>query len=240
MPPWLLPSKTSSSASRSTMSANELWTKSPLSSEHRPPEHDLVQHSLLQAIGHRREVRHLAEGRHRVRDVVLAHARPLGRTEEHVVLGGHPPDVAGTDLAVAAEQTVAVERDAGAGGGRRQRHGRDVADERRLDRLVLHRQCVRRRWSALAVRESVAGTTVAGEEVRHDDGADDLAGDETVVVGRVDHLRDRVLGRRIAEQVERLVADVQHALAEIAGAGDGEVPREVQVIPLDAGAGRAR
>ena len=93
-------------------------------------------------------------------------------------------------------------------------------------------------WSALAVREAVARPTVAGEEVRHDDGADDLAGDQTVVVGCVDHLRHRVLGRRIAEQVERLVADVQHALAEVAGAGDGEVPRQVQLVPLDAGAGQ--
>ena len=42
--------------------------------------------------------------------------------------------------------------------------------------------------------------------------------------------------RGVAERGQRLVADVQHPLAEVARAGDGEVPRELQVVALDAAA----
>jgi hypothetical protein len=44
---------------------------------------------------------------------------------------------------------------------------------------------------------------------------------------------------RIAEDApEGVVADVQHPLAQVALAGDGEVPGEVEVVPGDPGRGQ--
>src|SRR5215207_1376030 len=71
----------------------------------------------------------------------------------------------------------------------------------------------------------------------------DLARDAIIVRGRV--VRDRVDGHRwrlpdhpeilelgVAEGLERVVADVQHASREAALAGHGELPREVQAAAL--------
>src|SRR3954454_20414629 len=53
--------------------------------------------------------------------------------------------------------------------------------------------------------------------------------------GRV-ALRDTVARRRVAELGEAVVPDAQHPLADVARAGDSEVPRQIQVTATDPGA----
>ena len=78
--------------------------------DHQPAQVHEVDEPLLGAVGERGEVREVAEDRGDVRQVLGRHAGPVGGAEHEVVLVGHRLDVAGGDLARAAEQAVAVER----------------------------------------------------------------------------------------------------------------------------------
>ena len=122
-------------------------------------------------------------------------------------------------------------------GGARGRHGRgavdargarDVADEPRLEVAVSGRQPV-----GSGVEPRARGTG-AGEVVRDGERAGDPTEDLVVdpVLHRGDGERRRVA---VADRGEGVVADVEHPLGEVALAGDGEVPRQVEVAPTDAG-----
>ena len=146
----------------------------------------------------------------------------------------------GEDLVARAEQAVAVldvER-----GIRRAGRGRDVAVERRRAEVggVLAQRDVR----ALArVVEAAAGLAARAVEVaRHLERALDPHADAGLVVDRLDvrhgevgrvPLNDAVGEVRVAEQRERVVADVQRALGQVALARDREVPGEVEAPAPD-------
>ncbi len=176
-----------------------------------------------------------------VRHVLVREAGPRRGAEHEVVLVRHRLHVARVDLCGPAEQAVAVERDARRWRrGRVKRRARDVAHERRARHAHPARQ------PAPVEAEAAARRARLREVARHRDVALDLARDAVVlgwgVVGdRVDedgrrlaeHLE--VLQVGVAERLEGVVADVEHAARQAALARNGEVPREVEAAALDAG-----
>ncbi len=144
-----------------------------------------------------------------------------------------------------AEQPVAVQ-------GRPRR--RDLRPVRRGARNQA-REVRRHRVAGDALRHRLAGqvgeapsgrTSGRVQVARHDEGTVHLARDLRILGGRVvGHLRDRVLRGRalhlhvghggVAEAGERVVADRERPLGEVALAGDREVPGEVEAVAGDAG-----
>ena len=103
--------------------------------DHPAAQVELIHEALLGPVGQRREAREVLEDRDHVRRVVDRHAGPVGCAEREAVLVAHRLHVSGGYLAGAAEQAVAVERQAqvrAAG----ERGPRDRADD-----VGAHRRC---------------------------------------------------------------------------------------------------
>ena len=90
------------------------------------------------------------------------------------------------------------------------------------------------REAVLSGVERVSGPAVAGEVVRHRERSRHPARHAFVHV--VLDLGDLERRCAVAKILERVVADVQHPLGEVALARDSEVPGEKEVIPLHPGA----
>ena len=78
--------------------------------DHQPREVEEVELALLHVVGERREAVHVGVGLGRGGDVDGRHPLPVGRAVHEAVLLHHVRDLALADLALPAEQPVAVER----------------------------------------------------------------------------------------------------------------------------------
>ena len=114
-------------------------------------QEQLVQHALLRAVRHRREIGHVhGHGQH-VGQIARGEAEPVGGAEHHVVFFAEAPQLLLADLAVVAEQAVAVQRrprrfQVGRGGARKRLAGQrgfgDAAGEGRGQFAAAIRQAV--------------------------------------------------------------------------------------------------
>ena len=94
--------------------------------------------------------------------------------------------------------------------------------------VLIDRQAVVAEHQARRRRGAV---DVAVDEERAGDAAEDIAVDVVLDVG------DRERRRLVAEACEGVVAHEEDALGEVAAAGDGEVPGQIEVVAFDAGGG---
>ena len=150
--------------------------------DHQAAEDQLVEQALLQAVGHRAELRHVAKQRDRVWNVLVGHPDLRRGAEHHVVLAGHVVDVARIDLVGRAEQSVAVKRRASRS---RHRCARNAADEECFHRSLLVRNRIELALLRFCVAHRSAGRAALREEAGHGYVAGDLARDPRALGSRV-------------------------------------------------------
>ena len=207
--------------------------------DQRPAQEELVQESLLHAVGQLGEVREVAQDPGGVREIVRGHADLVRRANDEAVVVGEALQQVGAELRHAAEQPVAVDHRARGSRPWGDRGAWDDAAEVRLPVAVPGGE------PPAVELEPGAHGAVRRQIARHCHGAGHVARDVRVLcraeVGHVVDLERRraaldleVREVAVPELRERVVAHVQQSSADVAVARHGEIPGEIQAAAPDA------